>query len=222
MKKTGSINLPVKRSAIVSEPKLKSFDPKLIKTRDFKVKNRRESLLNAAIKTINEKGPLISMDDIAQTAKIQRTILYRYFGDKNGLYQAVSKKFLIELVKQMSFDLTEFDLRELKTIVISVLQDFFYIVEANQNLFKFIFNGLNNQDNPGFIEGIIQLLASNLQLALQEVLAEIGKDTNMAEPLAYGLIGMCYFSAQWWLESNKIPKNNLVNHLAEFITKGLS
>src|SRR6266511_53957 len=51
---------------------------------------RRLELLEAAIEVIRREGPTASMDEIAAQAGITKPIVYRYFGDRAGVYQAVA------------------------------------------------------------------------------------------------------------------------------------
>ena len=51
---------------------------------------RREQLLNAADRVVQREGPGASMNAIAAEAGITKPILYRHFGDRNGLIGALT------------------------------------------------------------------------------------------------------------------------------------
>ena len=53
---------------------------------------RREALLDAADRIVQRDGPAASMATIAAEAGITKPILYRHFGDKNGLYAALTDR----------------------------------------------------------------------------------------------------------------------------------
>jgi AcrR family transcriptional regulator len=53
---------------------------------------RRRALLDAADRIIRREGPDVSMASIAAEAGITKPILYRHFGDKSGLYQALAER----------------------------------------------------------------------------------------------------------------------------------
>src|SRR2546423_15352320 len=53
---------------------------------------RRRELLEAADRVVLRDGPEASMNAIAAEAGITKPILYRHFGDKNGLYRALAKR----------------------------------------------------------------------------------------------------------------------------------
>src|ERR671930_593638 len=56
---------------------------------------RRLELLEAAFEVIRREGPTASMDEIAAQAGITKPIVYRYFGDRAGLYQAVAERYRV-------------------------------------------------------------------------------------------------------------------------------
>ena len=58
---------------------------------------RRRELLEAANRVVLRDGPEASMNAIAAEAGITKPILYRHFGDKNGLYRALAQRHTDEL-----------------------------------------------------------------------------------------------------------------------------
>src|SRR5690348_8052225 len=69
--------------------------------RDARRAARREELLAGAIKVIRRDGPLASMDAIAAEAGVTKPIVYRHFGDRDGLTQAVATQFAAELFAEL-------------------------------------------------------------------------------------------------------------------------
>lgn len=51
----------------------------------------REMFVAAACRAIAAHGPAVSMDDIARAANSSKPRLYRYFADKDDLYQAIAR-----------------------------------------------------------------------------------------------------------------------------------
>ena len=50
---------------------------------------RRVELVEATLKAIRRHGAGVGMDEIAAEAGTSKTVIYRHFGDKAGLYLAV-------------------------------------------------------------------------------------------------------------------------------------
>ncbi|HZD38030.1 MAG TPA: TetR/AcrR family transcriptional regulator, partial [Actinomycetes bacterium] len=63
---------------------------------------RRLELLRAAIEVIRREGPTASMDEIAAQAGITKPIVYRYFGDRAGVYQAVAEQYCADLTSRFA------------------------------------------------------------------------------------------------------------------------
>src|ERR671910_3007459 len=58
---------------------------------------RREELLDVADRVIQRRGVAVSMDEIASEAGITKPVLYRHFGDKDGLYKALTERYVDDL-----------------------------------------------------------------------------------------------------------------------------
>src|ERR671932_2249566 len=58
---------------------------------------RREELLDAADRVVRRRGGEPSMEEIAAEAGITKPVLYRHFGDKDGLYDALAARYVAEL-----------------------------------------------------------------------------------------------------------------------------
>src|SRR5215213_9879454 len=50
---------------------------------------RREELVAAAVEAVRLAGPEFAVDDVARSAGVSKTVIYRYFSDKEELIDAV-------------------------------------------------------------------------------------------------------------------------------------
>src|SRR5688500_5403885 len=53
---------------------------------------RREELVGAAVEAVRLAGPDFSVDDVARSAGVSKTVIYRYFSDKDELINAVLER----------------------------------------------------------------------------------------------------------------------------------
>src|SRR3954453_7287653 len=53
---------------------------------------RREDLVAAAVEAVRQAGPDFAVDDVARSAGVSKTVIYRYFSDKNELIDAVLER----------------------------------------------------------------------------------------------------------------------------------
>ena len=64
---------------------------------------RRNELIDGTIDAIRRRGQYVSMDEIAGEIGVSKTVLYRYFVDKNDLTTAVMMRFAqITLIPNMA------------------------------------------------------------------------------------------------------------------------
>ena len=69
--------------------------------------HRRRQLLAAADRVIRRRGPDASMDEIAAEAGVAKPILYRHFGNKDGLYAALVERYMGALYDEADKALVE-------------------------------------------------------------------------------------------------------------------
>ena len=55
---------------------------------------RRQELLDVAVGVIRDEGPDASMDRIASACGVTKPIIYRHFGDRAGLIEAIGLQFV--------------------------------------------------------------------------------------------------------------------------------
>src|SRR3954447_23130923 len=53
---------------------------------------RREELVGAAVEAVRRTGPDFAVDDVARSAGVSQTVIYRHFADKDALVAAVLER----------------------------------------------------------------------------------------------------------------------------------
>src|SRR4051794_17389045 len=53
---------------------------------------RREELVAAAVEAVRRAGPDFAVGDVAREARVSKTVIYRYFSDKDELIDAVLER----------------------------------------------------------------------------------------------------------------------------------
>jgi AcrR family transcriptional regulator len=60
---------------------------------------RRDQIVDAAAEVLRERdAAVVTFEEIADAAGVSRALLYNYFGDRQGLFEAVERRSLDELV----------------------------------------------------------------------------------------------------------------------------
>ena len=67
---------------------------------------RRQQLLDAAVEAIRQSGPAATMEQLSRAGGVTKPILYRHFGDRDGLISAIGQHFAAELLSNVQSSLT--------------------------------------------------------------------------------------------------------------------
>ena len=63
---------------------------------------RRQELVEATLHAIREHGAGVGMDEVAATARTSKTVFYRHFTDRAGLYTAVAERVDATIIRDLS------------------------------------------------------------------------------------------------------------------------
>ncbi|TDD00401.1 TetR/AcrR family transcriptional regulator [Nonomuraea deserti] len=183
--------------------------------------DRRRALLDAADRVITEDGPEVSMAAIAAAAGVTKPVLYRHFGDKSGLYQALADRHVRTVIGRLRPWLAApgMDPRGRARAAISVYLD---LISANLNLYRFLFHRAGAEDTA--IRSRMTSLVRGLGEELGAVLAAEGAvaDPVRAQVLGHAFVGMVQTTGDWWLEHPQVDRTQVVEGLVDVIAAAVS
>ncbi|WP_051712082.1 TetR family transcriptional regulator [Streptomyces sp. NRRL S-350] len=178
---------------------------------------RREQLLNAADRVIQREGPSASMNAIAAEAGITKPILYRHFGDRNGLIQALTERHTGGLLAAVRAALAE--PLERRDRVEHVLDTYLAGIEARPQVYRLL-----THPEPGDPSGAGTALAPALRQIAEEITravqsqVDLGADRDLlAEAWGRGITGMVLAAGDWWLETRPCTRTRMVQALADLL-----
>lgn len=178
--------------------------------------DRRKALLDAADRVILREGPEASMAAIAAEAGITKPILYRHFGDKSGLYEALADRHVRTVIAQLRPAFTEVstDLRGRARTTITVYLE---VISANLNLYRFLFHRASAEDTRmrSHMTALVRSLGEELGgvLAAERVVPEPVR----AQVLGHAFVGMVQTTGDWWLEHPEVDRAEVVEGLVDVI-----
>ncbi|HET8605665.1 MAG TPA: TetR/AcrR family transcriptional regulator [Gaiellaceae bacterium] len=179
---------------------------------------RRRQLLAAADRVVRRRGPDASMDEIAAEAGVTKPILYRHFGDKDGLYAALTERYLRLLHRDSEATLGEPNPRRRIAAAVSA---FLAAVEREPEVFRFVRRATTEQRQAGeAARAFVQGHAARIAEATRADLERIGVDPEAAEPWAHGIVGMMQFVAGWWLDERSVPRERLADQMTTLLWEG--
>lgn len=188
--------------------------------RDDRRAERRTQLLDAAVGAIRELGPGATMEQLAKAGGVTKPILYRHFGDRDGLITAIAERFSTDLLTSVTTPLAaDATARELLR---STVDSYVGFIERDPNLYRFMVQHAPERGG-GFaqINSLVDLIAKQVALVAGERLRLAGRDSGAAVPWAYGIVGLVHQADDWWVDDQTMSRETLVNHLIALLWDGL-
>ncbi len=178
---------------------------------------RRESYLDAAIAVISSEGPTASMEAIAQASGVSKPILYRHFGDREGLVEALAERFIGELAERLRVILTEGG--PPRDLVRRSIDAYVSTIENDPSLYRFLTHRI--PPRGAALSTLVDQLAAVIARNLSDGLRLAGQDTAPARPWSYGIVGMVHLAGDDWVARPSMPRGELVDDLAELMWQGI-
>ncbi|MGO2540839.1 TetR/AcrR family transcriptional regulator [Specibacter sp. AOP5-B1-6] len=161
---------------------------------------RRAQLLASALEVfVNHGYHGAAMDEIAETAKVSKPVLYQHFPSKRELYLALLDSHLDALTKMLVSALNSTTDNKLR--VQATMKAYFHFMANDDQAHRLVFESdlVNDVEvaarlekfNAGYADAIGKVIAEDTKLAPVE-----------ATLLGRALAGMAQVSARYWLEAN--------------------
>ena len=185
---------------------------------------KRQELLDAADRAIRRSGPHVSMDQIAAEASTAKPVLYRYFGDKGGLYQALAQTYVQQVMAAVRDALEEQEDSGPRARLKAGIDAYLELVESSPDVYRFLMHRAVTEraEAQATVADFIRALGGELAAVLAEDLRSRGLDAHAAEPWARGIVGMVQVAGDWWLEQKSMTRHRLVEHLVTLLWTGLA
>jgi AcrR family transcriptional regulator len=182
---------------------------------------RREELVSAAVEAVRIAGPDFAVEDVARGAGVSKTVIYRYFSDKDELVDAVLERIssailLPRLLGELAVDRAD-DTARLRAVVAAFVR----LIEEEPALYRFAYAHAGRSGRADLVAATEREVAEALGALMAARLAEAGRPTSPAMTWAYGVVGMVQLSAHWWSGTRSVPASELVDQLTALATGGL-
>lgn len=180
---------------------------------------RREELLAAALQVIRQVGPGASMEEMAAAAGITKPVLYRYFGDRDGLIGAVADGFAEALVEKLRAALLEPGDAPPEVLLRAGIEAYVSFIEDDPYLYGF----LSQQAPPdsAALVAVVDRVAEPIADLISARLSEVGLDSAPALTWAHGIVGMVHMAGARWARQPDMPRDELVSQLVSLVGYGL-
>jgi AcrR family transcriptional regulator len=181
--------------------------------------DRRRALLEAADRVIQRAGPAASMAEIAAEAGISKPILYRHFGDKSGLYQALAERHTRKLIEGIRTEFSRTDSVRARTQ--STIDTYLATISANLHLYRFLMHRASAEDAA--THSAMSTMIRDVSQELAEVMIAEGRlvDRDRAYVWGHAVVGMVQTAGDWWLDHPDVSRETVVDSLTDLILGGL-
>jgi AcrR family transcriptional regulator len=173
--------------------------------------DRRNELVDGTLDAIRQRGSNVSMDEIAAEIGVSKTVLYRYFVDKNDLTTAVMMRFAqTTLIPNMAAALTaNLDGYDLTREIIRVYVD---TVAAEPEIYPFVMANSSASKSKAVAESE-QIIARMLGVMLRRRMSSVGMDTSGANPWAFMIVGGVQLATHSWMSNPRMTADDLIDYL---------
>lgn len=179
---------------------------------------RRRELVEEAVRAIRTHGPGVGMDEIAAQSGTSKTVLYRHFGDKTGLYTAVVESVHTFILRKLP--LADAEAFEPRDLVRNLADAYLAVVERDRNLYLFVSarpTGETPVDDP--VLGITTRIGNEVSAAFGAWLRREGLDDEPANTWGHGAVGFIWAVADRWIVTNlRRPRSEVVDYIDQLFT----
>lgn len=188
---------------------------------------RRRELVEAALRAIRHHGPAVGMDDISAAAATSKTVVYRHFGDRTGLYAAVVESVDQRILDSLGAATAGQDpvADDPLGLIASMVDAFLLLVEKDPEIYRFVVTrplvDSPVEDDP--VAGLADRVGEQVARALEAHLRRQGRDPSCAATWGHGLIGFVRATADRWLATDLArPRSALVTDVTDLFAPALT
>jgi AcrR family transcriptional regulator len=159
------------------------------------------------------------MAAIAAEAGISKPILYRHFGDKSGLYQALAERHTRKLIEGIREEFSSSD--GLRARTRTTIDTYLATISANLQLYRFLMHRASAEDAA--THSAMSTMIRGVSTELAEVMIGEGRMSDRTRAYVWGhaIVGMVQTAGDWWLDHPEVARDTVVDELTDLILGGL-
>ena len=173
--------------------------------------DRRNELVDGTLEAVRRRGSNVSMDEIAAEIGVSKTVLYRYFVDKNDLTTAVMMRFtqttlIPNMAAALSSNLDGFAMTR------EIIRVYVETVASEPEPYRFVMANSSASKNK-VVADSERIIARMLAVMLRRRMQVVGMDTHGVEPWAYLIVGGVQLATHSWMSNPHMPADELIDYL---------
>lgn len=200
---------------------------------------RRTELVEATLRAIRARGAGVGMDDIASSAGTSKTVFYRHFTDRAGLYSAVAERVNRIILRDITRAVGDLGAlapgaarrTEPRALLAAAVDAYLSLVETDPEVYRFIVAAplvppAERTETIDLASTMSRAIGVQIGALIATALAAAGRSTEPAETWGHAVVGMVRAAGDEWLRSGAAAsgtsRETLDEHLTELIWAGLS
>ena len=181
---------------------------------------RRAELVAAGLDAVRVAGAGFAVDDVARAAGVSKTVIYRYFADKDELVDAVLERVAADVLLPRLLGELAVDRADDRARLRAVIAAFVRFVEDEPALYGFAYAHAG-RSSADAVAGTGLAVAEALAGLMRDRLTAAGRPTEGAATWAHGVVGMVQLAAHWWAGTRTVTAAALVDQLTALAWGGL-
>lgn len=177
---------------------------------------RRRDLVASTLRAIRRHGAGVGMDEVAAEAGTSKTVIYRHFGGRTGLYEAVVAWVHEFIRRKLAPALTPTAGLDPAELVRELTDTYLSLVERDPEIYQFVVTSPPTPDpvaDP--VTGITGLVGDEVAGAIAKWLEDRGADPDPATTWGHGVVGFVWAIADKWITTgHKRSRAEIVEHTA--------
>ncbi|ANY06470.1 TetR/AcrR family transcriptional regulator [Pseudonocardia sp. HH130630-07] len=176
---------------------------------------RREEIVDSALVVLGREGRDFGLDQVAVEAGVTKPVIYRHFGDRGALIDAMADRATNLLVERL-VPLVYVEGPPVARIR-SAMDEFLRFLDGTPNVSLLFRRRLPGQNDEAVDAGR-ELVAQ----ALTGVIGGYADALGLEEPAfvkvwSQSLVGAAQATAEWWLTTREVERDVVVEHLTTLV-----
>ncbi len=161
------------------------------------------------------------MEAMAARAHVTKPILYRYFGGRAGLSQAIVEHFAAELEGELysAFVSTNDDLKRLEVSV----DAYFQFIERDRNVYRFLVQRAGPEASAAqrVIDNFVHTMGRSVAEVMRGPLERAGRSTIGVDVWGQGIVGLINATGDWWLDHPELTREEVQGQAVTLAWQGI-
>ena len=199
---------------------------------------RRSALVSATLRAIREHGASVGMDDIAAMAGTSKTVFYRHFDDRAGLYRAVAEQVDAGLIARVSRTATPsrddanadapLGNGAARELLRASVDTYLRLVEDDPEVYRFVVTApiVPAREGDGLAEDVTNAMSGRMVSLLSGNLEASGLAPDRAQRWGRAVVGLVRAAGDDWLRAGAsgsgTSRSAIVDDVTALLWEGLS